>query len=179
MTLTKKSKTETIKQRTIYIYLPSEKMVGRWKSLAKNGGVSVSKFVQEHVENSLIQEEDDSTFSPRKDLNKRVISLEREISGLTKENRMLKALVDKLDTEVKGYRELEFLDGSFQGVRRYDTRLVDLLRRKGAVSAKEIFSLLGVDIRDTSSTLSINKQLEALEAYGVVETYPGGWRWRG
>ena len=50
-------KTDTIKQRSIYVYLPSHDMVQRWKTLAKNSGTSISKFVAEHVENSLREEE--------------------------------------------------------------------------------------------------------------------------
>ena len=53
-------KTETIKQRAIYVYLPSHDMVEKWKNLAKKSGTSISKFVAEHVENSLRQEEDDN-----------------------------------------------------------------------------------------------------------------------
>jgi hypothetical protein len=49
-------KTETIKQRAIYVYLPSQEMVDRWKKLAKEHGTSISKFVAENVENSLRQE---------------------------------------------------------------------------------------------------------------------------
>ena len=52
-------KTETIKQRAIYVYLPSHEMVDRWKTLADKSGTSISKFVAEHVQNSLRREEDD------------------------------------------------------------------------------------------------------------------------
>ena len=38
-------KTETIKQRAIYVYLPSIEMVKRWKELAKSQGASISRFV--------------------------------------------------------------------------------------------------------------------------------------
>lgn len=51
-------KTETIKQRAIYVYLPSLGMVERWKALAEGAGTSVSRFVVEHVENSLRQDEE-------------------------------------------------------------------------------------------------------------------------
>ena len=48
-----KAKTETIKERSIYVYLPSHEMVKAWKKRAKKQGASISKFVIEHVENSL------------------------------------------------------------------------------------------------------------------------------
>jgi hypothetical protein len=52
----KKSKTETIKKRAIYVYLPSEEMVKEWKELAGKTGTSLSKFVIGHVMNSLGKE---------------------------------------------------------------------------------------------------------------------------
>jgi hypothetical protein len=178
MTQKKRAKTETIKERCVYIYLPSEEMVGRWKEHAEKAGVSLSKFVQEHVENSLAQELDE-TYTPRMELVKRVNALEGELSKVSEENRMLHALVDKLDEEVKGYRKAEFLEKDFEGMRRYDRRLVDLLKRRRRVESTELLGLLGIDPHDSSATRSVNKQLEALEEYGLVEAFPGGWRWRG
>jgi len=178
MSQKKKRKTETIKQRTLYIYLPSEEMVERWKELSEKSGLSISKFIKEHVENSLAQEYDDS-FTSKADLAKQVSNLERELTKAGEDNRMLKALVDKLDSELKLVRRAEFLDKDFSGVRRFDHRLVDLLKRKQKVRSTELFSLLGVNPYDVEATKSINRQLEALEAYGLVGAFPGGWRWRG
>ncbi|MCW4019937.1 MAG: hypothetical protein NWF14_01720 [Candidatus Bathyarchaeota archaeon] len=39
-----KGKTGTIKERAIYVYLPSEEMVEIWKKLAESQGVSLSKL---------------------------------------------------------------------------------------------------------------------------------------
>ncbi len=174
----KKRKTETIKQRTMYIYLPSEEMVERWKSLSNKSGLSLSKFVKEHVENSVAQEYDDS-FVSKADLAKQVGNLEQELSKAGEESRMLRALVDKLDSELKLARRTEFLDTDFSGVRKFDRRLVDLLKRKHKVKSTELFSLLDVNPQDVEAAKSINRQLEALEAYGLVGVFPGGWRWDG
>ncbi len=38
-------KTETMKERAMYIHLPSHKMAEEWKRLAKKQGASISKFV--------------------------------------------------------------------------------------------------------------------------------------
>ncbi len=58
-------KTESIKQRSIYVYLPSLEMVDDWKKRAKKGNVSISQFVIEHVANSLRQEEGEDDYKPR------------------------------------------------------------------------------------------------------------------
>jgi len=46
-------KADTIKERAVYVYLPNEGKAKEWKKRAKSGRTSVSKFVYEHVENSL------------------------------------------------------------------------------------------------------------------------------
>ncbi len=45
-------KKKELKKRAIYVYPPSE-MSEKWKNTAKESGESISKFVIEHVENSL------------------------------------------------------------------------------------------------------------------------------
>jgi len=49
----KQHKTETIKKRALYVYLPSEEMVTDWKGKAEQSHISISKFIIEHVTNSL------------------------------------------------------------------------------------------------------------------------------
>ena len=51
-------KSATIKKRAIFCYLPTFEMVDKWKGLADGLGVSISKFVIEHVENSLRQKKE-------------------------------------------------------------------------------------------------------------------------
>ncbi len=54
-----KGKTETVKKRAIYVYLPSEEMAEEWKRIAKERKVSISKFVIECVNESLSKSESD------------------------------------------------------------------------------------------------------------------------
>ncbi len=80
----------------MYVYLPSEEIVEEWKSLAKNARTSISKFVFEHVENSLKQEEENSYVS-RAELIKQMKELEEENAKLKEENRILKIAYERLD----------------------------------------------------------------------------------
>jgi len=57
----KRRKTETIKERAIYVYLPSLGMVRDWKSRAEKVG-SISKFVIERVEDSIRREEGEEGY---------------------------------------------------------------------------------------------------------------------
>ncbi len=171
-------KTETIKERAVYVYLPSLEMVREWKDLANKQRTSVSKFVIEHVQNSLKQEEEPS-FLTRSELTKRVRELEEDLSKLKKDNRMLRLALDKLDTELKRYRAEPFLDEEYEGIRKYERELIDLLRRRGFVGKDEILGELGIDPKESQIVKALSEQLEYLEGYGLVAATPRGWRWKG
>ena len=171
-------KTETIKERAIYVYLPSHETVKEWKGLADKHGVSISKFVQEHVENSLNQERREGGYKSRLDLIKRVQELEAEASRLREENRMYRLLSEKLDNEAKQYRAKPFTEEGYTGVRGYERELVEAIKKRGFVAHEDLFSVLGIDPKDTELTKAVNRQLESLEAYGLVESTSRGWEWR-
>jgi predicted RNase H-like nuclease (RuvC/YqgF family) len=172
-------KTETIKERAIYVYLPSHDMVKRWKELAKKQGTSISKFVIEHVESSLRQQDYESGFIPRAELMKRLRELEEENASLKKENRMLKLALEKLDDELRSYRAKPFLIEDYQGMRGLEKKLVEVLKRRRFVRGEELLELLSVNPLDIELTKGVYQQLKVLEAYGLVKTLPDGWRWLG
>jgi chemotaxis protein histidine kinase CheA len=125
-------KTETIKDRAIYVYLPSLEMVEDWKSRAEKSRVSISKFVIERVEDSLRSEDGgDETYVNRAELAKKYRDSEEELKKLRNENRLLKKLAENLDSELRRYRAQPFLEESFEGVRRFDRDLVELLKKGG------------------------------------------------
>ncbi len=168
-------KTETIKQRSIYVYLPSHDMVQRWKTLAKNSGTSISKFVAEHVENSLREEE--AEYKSRSTL----IEENRNISETLneKERRIghLELLVEKLEQDIRQYRAQMFTDEEFTGVRSYDKKLIELLREPGVHDYDVILSRLGIKPSEVDSVKAVSKQLELLQSYGLVKATPRGWSW--
>ena len=102
-----RGKTGTIKQRAIYVYLPSLEMVEDWKRRAERAGVSVSKFV---VEDSIRREEGEEGYLSRLELIRRLKNAEKELKHLKSENRLLRRLVENLDKELKRYRAKPFLD---------------------------------------------------------------------
>ena len=170
-------KTETIKERAIYVYLPSVKLVERWKEAAKKQGTSVSKFVIEHVENSLRQEEEEPGYKSRGELWKEIKRLREELKETARQKRLLDLVVDKLEKEVRRYRAQPFLQANFEGVRSFQKELIDALREGGVISSKELLSKLNIDPFEHEAVKAINKQLEILQAYGLVEPSPRGWRW--
>jgi hypothetical protein len=170
--------TETIKQRAIYVYLPSIEQKEKWQKCAEKLGVSLSKFVIEYVENSLRQEEGQD-YKSRSELWKENNELKQLVADSARKNRILETIVDRLEQEVRKYRAQPFLRQEFQGVRFYEKELITLLKNQGVATADQIFSCLGIDPSEHDTAEGISKQLENLEAYGLVKSSPRGWRWTG
>jgi len=170
----KPNKTETVKQRAIYVYLPSLETAQRWKKTANKEGVSISKFVIEHVENSLRQE---SKHIPRVELLEKIKRLEEENKDFRKQNRMLDKAVDNLESELRTFRLQPFLEPHYEGVRKYEKDLVELLRHRNKIRNDDLLNALDIDPGNSDVIKAISKQLEHLEAYGLIKAIPRGWKW--
>lgn len=151
-------------------------MAEDWKAKAKQADVSISKFILDHVQNSLAKEEGD--YVARSDLIKRSQELKVEDSKLREENRILRLAYERLDQELKHYRAKPFLETRFEGIRVYESELVDLFKKQKIVKSDEILDLLKIDPKDSDLVKGINKQLELLERYGLIESIIGGWKWK-
>jgi len=173
-----KGKTETIKKRAIYVYLPSQKMADEWKGRADKAGTSISKFVIDRVEDSIRKEEGEEGYLNRLELIKKLNNAEEELKQLRQDNRLLKKLAENLDNENKRLRAQPFLDDSFRGVRRYNQEVIDLLKEGGSYSGEEILTKLSIDPSDTDLVKAVNRQLEVLESYGLVAYVGRGWKWK-
>jgi hypothetical protein len=165
-----------VKQRAIYVYLPSLDMVNRWKGFAGKQGVSISKFVIEHVENSLRQEEEPE-YKSRGELLMELQKFREELAEEKKRNRRLDLVVDRLEKELRRYRAQPFLEEEFDGVRSFSRELVQVLRDGRLLSGDELLSRLGIEPTEHDVVKSVSKQLEILESYGLVRSSPKGWRW--
>ena len=168
-------KTETIKRRAIYVYLPSIEMVEHWKELARRQGTSISKFVMGHVENSLRQ--DDEGYRSRSSLVEENRELLERLEEKEKQVRHLEMLLEKLEEDLRLYRAQPFLDDDFTGIRTYDRRLVEILREPGVHSHDEILSRLGIKTMEHEAIKAVSKELERLQNYGLVKATPRGWKW--
>jgi len=170
-------RTKSIKERTVYVYLPSHEMVERWKNLAKEANTSLSKFIIEHVESGVRKEDDE--FVPRLELLKKIKELEEENDRLRSEKQRLGIVVDKLQEDLRIYRLKPFYDERFEGVRSYEQSLVDVLKKKGFVKTDELWSVIDVNPRDSTAVKAVTRQLENLEQYGLIKRTYEGWRWKG
>ncbi|MEM3614953.1 MAG: hypothetical protein QXK91_06625, partial [Nitrososphaerales archaeon] len=84
-----RGKTRTIKDRAVYVYLPSLEMDEDWRR-AEKAGVSISRFVVERVEDSIRREDGEEGYLSRAELVKRLGDAEEELKKLRSENALLK-----------------------------------------------------------------------------------------
>ena len=167
---------ESIRQRAVYVYAPSVKMLEEWKSRARKANVPLSKFVLEHVNNSIGQEEDEE-YKPRSKLLEELKRKNDAIDKLSRENEITKLALERLETELRKYRAEPFLEENFRGIRRYDRRLIELLKKGEVVDSDVLLRLLRINPRETDLVKAVSNQLGNLEAYGLVEKTRRGWRW--
>jgi len=176
-------KTETIKERAIWVYLPSIEQKERWQKLAEQSGVSLSKWVIETVEEA-IRPSEELDWTPREDLEEEIEGLKNEVAGLRGGLRQQKIIREKLERELRRYRAEPFIVAKFEGVRRYDKELIELLRSSRSLDGKpkamtdiEVLQYLGIDPTEEDAVNAVSVQLGNLEAYGIVKSTPKGWRW--
>jgi hypothetical protein len=152
-------------------------MVKDWKARAKKSNVSISQFVYEQVTNSLRQEDGEESYKPRAALIEELRKKDDNIGRLTRENEITKLALERVESELRKYRAEPFLEEKFSGIRKYDQKLIEILKKGETIDSDHILRQLRVSPRETDLVKAVSKQLENLEAYGLVEKTRRGWRW--
>lgn len=177
-------KPESLKKRSVYVYLPTEEVKELWEASADHYGLSMSKWIFHMVEESRLHL--NSLYTSRElEMKERIESLQQLVDQNVERIKVLEKLKDKQDKELRKFRSLPFIDPDHYGVRSYDKALIELLREstyqkkdQKPLSDDEILGLLGVDRSDEDSVKAISVQLANLEAYGLIASTKKGWRWK-
>ena len=170
-------------QRRVDVYLPAPGDKERWRKIAADRGMTLSKWIIAVVEEVLEQNEG---ARPRAALLKEIGDLKNEVAGLMESNRHQTTIIDQLEKEVRRYRSQPFLAEDFEGIREFDRELVKVLRESKAIDGKpkpvndqDIMRYLGVGLGESEALKALSRQLAILESYGLVESTTRGWRWSG
>ncbi len=169
-------KDTNIKKRTINVYLPYIQMVEEWKALAKESELSISKFVIERVEVSLMENGEGKKYS-RKDLIDRNIALDKENRELRKDMEVKSKAYDALDKELQGLRMEPFLNPVAEGMRELNKDLVRLFRKQKRVTYDEVLPAMGIKPTEIDLIKALNNQIEVLTQYALIKPDLKGWRW--
>jgi len=170
-------KTKAINKRYVYAYLPSVETVEDWKAKAKKSNVSISQFILEHVTNSLRQEEGEEAYKARSELIEELRKKDETIEKLTRDNEITKLALERVEGELRRYRAEPFLEENFRGTRKYDAKLIELLKKGEPVDSEHVLRHLRISTKESDLVKGVSKQLENLEAYGLVQKTHRGWRW--
>lgn len=160
--------------RYTYVYHPSREHKEQWAKIAAKAHTPLSKFIIETVD-SVIDE--NAEFKPRGEMAKDVESLKAENKALRDDVRQKTIVLERYEAELKKYRSQSFLDEDYRGIRRYSKEIVELLKAKGSIDSYRLLEDLGIDPRESDLVKAVSKQLEELEAYGMIKPEGRGWRW--
>ena len=163
--------------KSVYVYVPTAETLQTWKAKAKKGRIPLSKFVVEHVNNSLRMEEGEDGFKPRVKLIQELHSKDEEIQKLTRDLEISHLALERVENELRRYRAAPFLDEGFQGIRKYDKKLIEILRKGEPVDQDRLLHLLRISPKETELVKAVSNQLENLQAYGLVQKTHHGWKW--
>lgn len=170
-------KTESIKERRVDVYLDTLDRKERWTRKADEEGESLSKFVQKCVEYAI--EKGGPDFAELGERSKNLQDLEQEVKSLRNEVKQKNIVIDKLESDLRRYRMEPFLEDDYEGVRKFDQELIELLKGTDRIKSEELVHELGVDQTDREIMQSIDSQLQQLESYGLITHTTHGWRWVG
>jgi hypothetical protein len=178
-----RKKRTPVKERSIYVYPPSNEMANIWREAAKDREMSISKFITEVVEDYIHEGKGAvskdvlaKTISDLKEQNERLRS---ENVELQKKVDMLEVLTDRYEKQLQEYRNKTFIENDkFEGVREYQQNLIELFKQRTSIAEDEIIDLLHINPQDVETLKAISKQIENLADYGAIEKIRGGWRWK-
>ena len=162
------------RSRYIWLYLPSKADKERWQALAEKAQTPLSGFCISIIEEKLAEEDGGL---PRHKVMKEMETLKVENKALNDEMRQKEIVIERYEAELRRYRSEPFLQDDYKGVRPFSEELVKILKARGQVDGYRLLDLLGVKPNEAETIKAVSKQLEELEAYGLVKTDGKGWQW--
>lgn len=169
-------KTDTIKERRVDVYLDTLDRKERWTEFADEADQSLSKFIQHCVEYAL--EKGGPDYAGLGEESQKIEELQVEVRELRNDIKQKDIVIEKLESEIRQMRVKPFLEEEFEGTREYDRELIEVLQSSDRVTGTEILTRLDIDPMETDLVKGVNRQLEQLEQYGLVQSTAQGWVWR-
>jgi hypothetical protein len=162
------------RERYIWLYCHSVEDKKRYRELADAADVPLSKYLLGII---------DDTLATREGQENRAATL-KELDALKEENRKIKddlrlriLLIERLEVENKKYKEAAFLNPSFSGIREYDAEVIETIKTYGPIRTPRLLERLDINPGDLRGIEALSRQLESLEAHGLVERSSNGWMW--
>ena len=160
-------KTKTIKQRAVYIYLPTEEMLEEWKQAARRFDMSLSRFLVEVVDDVL--RKNPQGISPRAEVEARLAQINVELTAFRHENEALRFLLQRAEEELADYRTA--LSTASQPSQDDDTlrRLIRLFHGRLVWKLQDFPEAMGINTGDQEGMRRLKVALDRLRELGMIE----------
>lgn len=171
------AKMDTYSKRRKEIIFPDIETLEDWKAKAKVSKMSLSKFIFEHVDNSLRTEFENGHPERAKIIleNKALVN---EVEKFREKYIDKKRQLVRAEKEIERLRADSFLNPPTEGVRTYHEKLVELFETRKYIRSKDLIGLLEIDLGESKVLESIKVQIKEFEISGLLETTSDGWRWK-
>ena len=110
-------KTDTIKDRTIWIYTPTLEQKEKWEKTAQQNNTSLSKWIIKNIEDTL--QESKGEIKTRDEIIRENQALKKEIAESQSKIRQLTIIRDNLEKEKRKYRAEPFLTTTTRVIKQY------------------------------------------------------------
>lgn len=176
------SKTATIKQRRIDVYLPTLETKDVWTREAARRDQSISEMVFQIVTERLTGADKDATKTATR-LEGEVEAYEAQLDEARRRIKQLEVLNDRAEKDLAEYRAQAFIGGL--AIKSADPRLVTLLSESKDRDGKHrpldtiaIRRALRITNRDEAQLKALTMQLAIMEFLHVIrQTRDGGYVW--
>lgn len=172
-----RGRTKTLKQRAVYVYVPTEKMLAKWKADAERYGMSLSSFLVEVVDDAMRR--NPSGCTPREKLEKDLSEATSQLDIVRKNRDSLGSLLKESEATVARYREsLEDVAGQVPD-EKFQQRVVSLFLKRGLWRVDDFAREMGIVVGNEKEMNKLQGEVDHLKRVGLVEGDFGEWRWLG
>jgi hypothetical protein len=172
-----RGRTETLKQRAVYLYVPTEKMLAKWKTEAGRFGMSLSGFLVEVIDDAMRR--NPSGLTPREKVEKELNQAASDLQAVRMQRDSFRSRLEDSEATVARYRES--LEDVFSYVpdEKIQKKVVSLFLKRGSWQIGDFTREAGADAGKTEELSKIQRTIEHLKRIGLVEGDFGEWRWLG
>ena len=172
-----RGRTETLKQRAVYLYVPTEKMLAKWKTEADHYGMSLSGFLVEVIDDAMRR--NPAGLTPREKVEKELSQAISDLQAVRMQRDSFRSRLEDSEATVARYRES--LEDVFSYVpdEKMQKKVVSLFLKRGGWQIDDFTREAGADAGKSEELSKIQRTIEHLKRIGLVEGDFGEWRWLG
>jgi hypothetical protein len=172
-----RGRTETLKQRTVYLYAPTEKMLAKWKTEAERYGMSLSGFLVEVIDDAMRR--NPAGLTPRDKVEKELSQATSDLQAVRMQRDSMRSRLEGSEATIARYRESLEDVLSYVPDEKVQKKVVSLFLKRGTWQIDDFTGEAGVDAGKPEELSKIQRTIEHLKRIGLVEGDFGTWRWLG